>query len=155
LIVWAICFGLSLFVPKPETCGTALSTQRARLSRIPIAKRLHPTLELIAKSCSALDPALADAAKKATGMARLERARILGAAQSECTSTEWPSPAASIEKACAPRSRDPQGEILKTLDAGTYAFVRALRAKLEAAGAPQAAELVLSDLALSSTMNEY
>jgi hypothetical protein len=135
-----------------DSCGDALASQRSRLSRIPIEKRLVPTLELIGKSCGGLDSKLADAAAKAASLKMPERARVLGMSQQECSAEAWERPAEAIQKACPPRSRDPQGIILGKLDAGTYAFVRTLRAKLEAAKAPQAAELVLSDLALSATM---
>jgi hypothetical protein len=138
--------------PTADSCGSALAAQRSTLSRVPIEKRLGPTLALIGRSCAGLDAALADAATKAAGLKLPERARVLGAAQRACTAEAWERPAELIEKSCAPRHRDPQGIILRKLDAGTYAFVRALRAKLEAAKAPQAAELVLSDLALSATM---
>ena len=44
--------------------------------------------------------------------------------------------------ACPPRREDPQGTILKSLDAGTYVFIRALNARLGGAH-PRVLDLAL------------
>lgn len=58
------------------------------------------------------------------------------------------APAQSVEAACPPGPNDPQGPILNTLDAGTYAFVRALGQKLGPKVSTNA-ELALANLALA------
>ena len=155
MILFAICFGLWGFparAPSPDPCGAGLKSARARLEKLPISQRIGPTLEVIGASCRGLDPAMADAAVKAAKAPRRERAALLAAGQKVCAVPDPAAPAQTVVGACPPGERDPQGPILKALDAGTYVFVRALRQALEKAGTDTNAELVLSSLALAAAL---
>lgn len=152
------CFGVALGLGAPARaapgapgCATALDAGRGRLSKVPAMQRAKPALELIASSCRGLDAALADGAGAAARARPEERPAILAAAQRACAVADPAAPAQAIAAACPPGERDPQGAILRDLDAGTYAFVRALRLELEAAGAGKSnALLVLADLAMAT-----
>ena len=155
------CFGLSGFSPQPRatpspelSCAGALKSARVRLEKIPLERRIAPTLELIGTACRGLDVALANAAAQASSRPRAERAAILARGQSSCTVASPTAAAQSVAAACPPAASDPQGPILRALDAGTYAFVRALRARLEPGKGGDDAELVLSSLALAVAMED-
>ena len=131
-------------------CAGALKAQRPKLEKVRLQKRIRPTLELVGRACRALDAKLAGAAAAAAKKPRAERAALLGAAQAECTLPDPAAPAQTVAEACAPRDGEPQGDVLRDLDAGTYAFVRALRSRLLAEGPlDKDADLVLSSLALA------
>jgi hypothetical protein len=149
-MLFAACFGLALSLPQPwpHTCEVALSTERAALERLPLHKRIGPTLALIGRACGGLDASLARGAREASALPRAERSATLAKAQRTCAVGDAAAPARSVEAACAPGPRDPQGPILSTLDAGTYAFVRALSEKLGPKVSTNA-ELVLAGLALA------
>ena len=133
-----------------EPCGEALSKGRAKLESVPLEKRIRPTLELIGASCAALDASLADAAAKAAKKPRTERAPLLAAGQRGCTVADPLAPATAIAESCPPGEDGPKGPVLEHLDAGTYAFVVALRSRLRTdAGVVSNADLVLSSLVLS------
>jgi hypothetical protein len=157
-MTFAACFGLlALWSAEPnsvspqQACGLALAQNRAWLERIKPEARIGPTLALIGERCAALDPQLAKNAKEAAGLPRVDRVEVL-ARDLECK-VKVPSAAAeSVVLACPPGERDPQGAILRLLDAGTYAFIRQLQAKLVKAGTSTHAELVLSELARISAM---
>lgn len=143
----SLLVGLAL---AAEPCGEALSKGRAKLEKVPLEKRIRPTLELIGASCGTVDPSLADAATKAARKPRAERAALLAAGQTSCTVADPAAPATSVAEACPPGEDGPRGPVLEHLDAGTYAFVIALRARLRTdAGIASNAELVLSSLVLS------
>lgn len=134
-----------------EPCADALSKGRAKLEKVPLPKRIRPTLELIGASCGAVDVALAEAATKAAKKPRAQRAPLLAAGQKACAVPDPLAPAKSIAEACPPREGDPTGPVLEHLDAGTYAFVVALRARLrsDAGTGASNADLVLSSLVLA------
>ena len=151
--VWIWLSGSEPRAPSPELqCAGALKSARSRLEKLPLEKRIGPTLEVVGASCRGLAPELADAAMKASKETRANRAGILAKAQKVCAVADPAAAAQSIEAACPPRAKDPQGPILRDLDAGTYAWLRALREAVEKAGANTDAELVLSSLALSAAL---
>jgi hypothetical protein len=157
-MTFAACFGLlALWSAEPKSvspqqeCGLALAQNRAWLERIKPEARIGPTLALIAERCPALDPQLAKNAKEAAGLPRVDRVEVL-ARGLECKVPSASAAAESLIATSPPGERDPQGPILRLLDAGTYAFIRQLQAKLSKAGTSTNAELVLSELARISAM---
>lgn len=116
-------------------------------------KRVRPTLALIGRSCAQVDEALAKAASEAAKLPRARRVVVLAKAQSECPVKNALMPAEVTFAECPPGEGDPQGSILRQLDAGTYVFVRALRRAIFAEGSHHAdAELVLSSLTLAAAL---
>lgn len=153
MILLLACFGLAAPAPRPPfTCSGALATERPGLEKVRLEQRIEPTLRLIANSCRLSAPELAGAARAAATLPRRERSAVLARAQRSCAVADPLAPAKTIAASCPPAATDPQGPVLEHLDAGTYAFVRALRAALEPHPRRQDAELVLSSLALAAAL---
>src|SRR5438874_977925 len=102
----------------------------------------HDTLALIGRNCGWVDGELARAAAKAAALPKKERPAALAAGQHDCEISDAWARAETIAAACPPRREDPQGTILKSLDAGTYVFIRALNARLGGAH-PRVLDLAL------------
>lgn len=153
MILLLACFGLAVPAPRPAvSCAEALATERPGLEKVRLEQRIEPTLRLVGNACRTAAPALAGAARAAATLPRAQRSAALARAQQGCAVSDPLAPAKTIAAACPPAATDPQGPVLEHLDAGTYAFVRALRAALEAHPRRQDAELVLSSLALAAAL---
>lgn len=131
-----------VLVLAADPCAEGLAKGRAKLERSP-KNRIRRALELVASACKG---PLGDAAAKAAKLERSKRAVALAAA----ATCKVPEPAAAAESIAAecPDS-ELQGPVLRDLDAGTYAFIVALR--LQVKGTADA-ELVLSQLALAAAL---
>jgi hypothetical protein len=82
-----------------------------------------------------------------------KRPSILAAAQSECRVENPMASADTLGEVCPAQPGEPDGLVLRDLNAGTYSFVVALRRKLIAAGGFNLdADIVLKSLVLATTL---
>lgn len=124
--------------PAPESCTFA--AQLKLVEAVPVEQRMLPSLKALAESCPQTMGDLAQAATQAQAQAdRAKRAQILAQAAmlalpSGCSASNALAPAASLQWGCpAPPEMQLADALLKDLDAGTYLFVLASRARLQGA----------------------
>ena len=132
-----------------EACTIALRTgMRSYGSGMP-AYSVRLLLRIFAQSCRPHFTRWAEAADRASRVGRAERSRILGhAVRDSCPKAESATVAAEVLAACPPPAflSGASPTVWSLLDAGTYAFVRAL------AGAGLKSRLLLNELVLQAAM---
>ncbi|MHB8874288.1 MAG: hypothetical protein ACYC8T_11425 [Myxococcaceae bacterium] len=137
-------------------CAASLAKGLPSLEKLPMAKRLGKSLELLARSCPAELGELAPAAAKAARLPRAKRAKALAEAAKlapPCRTDTPAAPAGALLRTCPPAKLTLAEEVGRDLDAGTYLFVVAASQRLETAGAfDAAAERVLSTLVLAAAL---
>jgi len=122
-------------------------------------RRVTPALAALGTGCPAVLGALGDAAVTGQALDRDDRAAMLAAAAADvlppaCAAPTPVAPAASITWSCPP----PEGmvladQLLGDLDAGTYLFAVAVRARLDGANAlDDSAKRLLDNLLLGAAL---
>lgn len=119
------------------TCGDQLRAALPAVESVAPIRRVRPALAGLGASCPEVLGALGEAARIASELDRDDRAAALAAAAADalppaCAAPVPTAPAASITWSCPP----PGGmvladQLLADLDAGTYLFAIAVRARLD------------------------
>lgn len=140
--------------------GCHFAAQLKLVEAVPVEKRMSPSLKALAVACpQTMGDLAATAAQAATLQDRNARAQILAQAAimalpSGCSTTNALVSAKSLQWGCpAPADMQLADALLNDLDAGTYLFVLASRARLQ--GAEQLdkdAQRVLKNLLLSAAI---
>ena len=141
-----------------ERC--TFSAQLKPVEALPMEQRLRPALVAMSLACPETLGDLAQAAAKAAGIEdRSQRAQVLAAAASlalpsGCSASNPLAAASSLQWGCpAPQEMQLAEALLKDLDAGTYLFVLASRARLQGSGKlDKDAGALLKNLMLSAAI---
>jgi len=122
--------------PVEADCSSGFTQALRAAESFEAAERVKPVLTGLEFACPAVLAELGEAAGRAKGLDRLGRAALLAQAATEalppaCSTTNPLSPAATMVWSCPPQDKLELAEqLLQDLDAGTYLFMLAVRARL-------------------------
>ena len=143
----------------PAECADGFKQALSAVESYEALERVKPALAGLSFACPAVLTDLGEAASKAKELERPERAAALAQAASlalppACSTTAPLSPAATVVWSCPPQDKLELAEqLLQDLDAGTYLFMLAVRARLANADAlDESAKKLLDNLVMAAAL---